>query len=316
MKLLVTGCAGFIGANFVNYILDTYGADTVVGVDSLTYAANRSALDELTRRERFCFYKADICDKEAIFRIFEREKPEIVVNFAAESHVDNSISDSAPFLRTNVLGTQVLLDASLMYKVRRFHQISTDEVYGDLPCDSADSFDESSPLLPSSPYSASKAAADLLTLAYHRTHRLPVTISRSSNNFGKYQHKEKLIPKIIEYALRCEPIPIYGDGQNIRDWMHVNDHCRAVDLIIRTAPDGMIYNVGAGNSYTNLEITRAIFQHLGLKSAKISFVPDRLGHDRKYAISCIRLCELGWRPEADFDSALSETVNYYAQNLK
>ena len=314
MKILVTGCAGFIGANFVNYELDTYPDDTVIGVDCLTYAANIEALESLKKREHFAFYKVDICDEEKIFEIFGAERPDAVINFAAESHVDRSIESSAPFVRTNVLGTQVLLDASVKYGVRRFHQVSTDEVYGDLPLDSEFSFDENAPLRPSSPYSASKAAADMLVLSYFRTHGLSVTVSRSSNNFGRYQHTEKLIPNVISRIKRGVPIRLYGDGKNVRDWLYVADHCRAVDLIARSSRGGEIYNVGAGNLLSNVKLVEKIIEISGVSEARVEFVADRLGHDLKYSQDSSKIeRELGWRPLADFDSALRETVLAYKQ---
>ena len=312
MKILITGCAGFIGANFSNYILDTYSDDEVVGIDSLTYAANEAALEALLSRERFSFYHADICDSLAIDVIFSREKPDIVVNFAAESHVDRSIADAHVFVETNVVGVQTLLDACLSYGVRRFHQVSTDEVYGDLPLGSAEVFGERSPLFPSSPYSASKASADLLTLAYHRTHGLPVSISRSSNNFGAYQHREKLIPCVIDNVLRKNAVSVYGDGKNERDWLYVLDNCRAIDMIMRKGRIGEIYNVASGNVIDNLSLVKYILSLLDKPESLISFVPDRKGHDRKYALDCSKIKkELGWEPSVRFEEALKSTLKHY-----
>ena len=312
MKLLVTGCAGFIGANFTEYWLDEHAEDTIIGVDCLTYAANLPALANLKKRDRFHFYKANICDFAAMEQIFQDEAPDVVVNFAAESHVDRSIENAGIFVQTNVLGTQTLLELCLRYGVKRFHQISTDEVYGDLPLDTEETFTESSSLKPSSPYSASKAAADLLVLSYHRTHGLSVSISRSANNYGKYQHAEKLMPKAIEYALNDRKIPIYGDGLNVRDWLHVGDHCRAVDAIIRNAPSGGVYNVGGATLLSNIVLVREILKQLGKAEGFMEFVADRKGHDRKYALCCDKITEeLGWRPQVDFVEGLRETIAWY-----
>jgi dTDP-glucose 4,6-dehydratase len=316
MTIIITGCAGFIGTNFTRYWLERYPEDRVVGVDCLTYAANRAALDELRTEARFGFYPANICDRAAMAAIFEAERPDTVINFAAESHVDRSIESSAVFIESNVLGVQVLLDLCLAHGVGRFHQISTDEVYGDLPLDSPDAFTEDSPLRPSSPYSASKAAADLLTLSYHKTHGLSVSVSRSANNYGPYQHPEKLIPKAVQYALDATPFPIYGNGQNVRDWLHVLDHCRAVDLIVHHAPSGSIYNVGGGTLLDNLTLLGRIHRTLGLEGA-ITHVPDRKGHDRKYALSSAKLTrELGWRPEIPFDEGLAATVAHFVGTFR
>lgn len=312
MKILITGCAGFIGANFTEYWLKTYPDDTIVGLDCLTYAANISALKALQTRKNFHFHKTNICNRQEVEKIFQNETPDIVINFAAESHVDRSIEDSKLFLETNILGTQVLLDISLKYRVKRFHQISTDEVYGDLSLDSSEAFSESSPLKPSSPYSASKAAADLLVLSYYRTHGLSVTISRSSNNYGKYQHTEKLIPKVIEFALNNKKFPIYGSGLNIRDWIHVDDHCRAIDVIVRNAPSGSVYNVGASNRVSNIILIKQILRILNKPESLIEFVTDRKGHDRKYALNCNKLItELGWIPQVKFEDGLKQLILCY-----
>lgn len=315
MKLLVTGCAGFIGANFCNYLLDNYPQDSVVGVDCLTYAANKEALDELKKSENLTFYKNNICDRETMEHVFATERPDVVVNFAAESHVDRSIEDSSAFIETNVLGVGVLLDMSKKYGIKRFHQISTDEVYGDTPLDCCESFTEDSPLKPSSPYSASKAAADLLALSYMRTHGLPVSVSRSSNNYGKFQHKEKLIPMAISRALEGNPVTLYGDGKNLRDWLFVLDNCRAIDLIIRAGECG-VYNVGAGNQVSNLDLVKRILSFLGKPDAEIVFVEDRKGHDRRYAVSPDKIKSLGWMPEAEFDKELKSTVRWYRENIE
>ena len=314
MNIIITGCAGFIGTNFTEYWLRAYPEDRVIGVDCLSYAANRETLAALCERERerFCFYEVNICDRAAMTRIFESEKPDIVINFAAESHVDRSIENSAVFIESNVLGVQVLLDLCLHYGITRYHQISTDEVYGDLPLDTDEVFTEESPLRPSSPYSASKAAADLLVLSYFRTHGLSVSISRSANNYGSYQHPEKLIPKVVQYALADRPFPIYGNGLNIRDWLHVADHCRAVDLIVHHAPSGSVYNVGGGTLCDNITLVGKILRQLGKPEDCIVYTADRKGHDRKYALSHDKLStELGWRPQVAFEDGLRETILWY-----
>ncbi len=312
MKLIITGCAGFIGTNFTKYWLSNYTGDEIVGVDCLTYAANLCALAELKTQKNFRFYKANICDAQKIEQIFQNESPDLVVNFAAESHVDRSIESSKIFIETNVLGVQTLLDLCLKYGIKRFHQISTDEVYGDLSLDSNDFFTENSPLKPSSPYSASKAAADLLVLSYFRTHGLPVTITRSANNYGKYQHAEKLIPKVIKFALQGKKIPVYGDGLNVRDWIFVEDHCRAVDAVVHGAPVGEIYNVGGGALLSNIALIKEILRQLEKKEDLITFVEDRKGHDRKYALDCDKLAlNLCWSPKVDFSSGLKQTISWY-----
>lgn len=316
MRILITGCAGFIGANFTKYWLDNYTEDTVIGVDCLTYAANLHALSKLKTHDKFKFYKTNIFDRQAVEKLFQNGAPDVVINLAAESHVDRSIADSRIFVETNVLGTQTLLDLCLQYGVRRFHQISTDEVYGDLPLDADETFTEESLLKPSSPYSASKAAADMLVLSYFRTHGLSVSISRSANNYGKYQHTEKLIPKVIEHVLRDKPFPIYGDGSNIRDWIYVDDHCRAIDIIVRSAPSGSIYNVGGGTLLSNITLVKEILRQLGKTEDFITFVADRKGHDRKYALNCDKLIsELGWKPQVKFSDGLKETITWYKKSF-
>lgn len=316
MRILITGCAGFIGSNFTKYWLKNHTEDTVIGVDCLTYAANLPALTELKAHDKFKFYKTNICDRESMEKIFRNEAPEIVVNIAAESHVDRSIEDSRIFVETNVLGTQTLLDLCLQYEVKRFHQISTDEVYGDLPLDTVDMFMEDSPLKPNSPYSASKAAADLLVLSYFKTHGLSVSISRSANNYGRYQHTEKLIPKVIKYAMSNKPFPIYGDGLNVRNWIYVDDHCRAIDMIVRNAPSGSIYNVGGGTLLSNITLIKEILVQLGKTEDLITFVADRKGHDRKYALNCNKLIsELDWKPQVDFSDGLKETILWYKDKV-
>ena len=312
MKILITGCAGFIGVNFTKYWLENHAEDSIVGVDCLTYASNISEVQNLLEYPNFVFYKTNICDREEIYRIFQTEKPDIIVNFAAESHVDNSIETPDIFIKTNVLGAQVLLDACVKYGIKRFHQISTDEVYGDLSLDSKESFTETSALKSSSPYSASKAAADLLTLSYYKTYGLPITISRSSNNYGKHQHEEKLIPKTIKMAVAGMQIPIYGDGKNVRDWLHVDDHCRAIDLILHTGKIGEIYNIGAGNEINNFNLVKQILLILQKDESLISFVEDRKGHDRRYSINAQKLkTELGWQPQIPFEKGLFDTVLWY-----
>lgn len=316
MTIIVTGGAGFIGSNFVYYILKKYSDYKIVCVDSFTYAGNIKTLDGALKSSQFKLYRADICDKKSIFKIFEAEKPDIVVNFAAESHVDRSISDPEVFLRTNVLGTQVLMDACLKYGTTRFHQVSTDEVYGDLPLERRDLlFSEDSPLRPSSPYSASKASADLLVLAYHRTYGLQVTISRCSNNYGPYQFPEKLIPLMITNALAKKALPVYGKGENVRDWLYVLDHCEAIDLIIHKGKAGELYNIGGKTEKTNLEIVNEICTKLGAKKDLITFVKDRQGHDLRYGINPEKIQkELGWTPKTSFEYGLERTIKWYLKN--
>lgn len=316
--LLITGGAGFIGSNFISYIMGVHPDYRVVCVDKLTYAGSMDNLDRVSDRKNFQFYKVDICDRENIFKIFESEKPDIVVNFAAESHVDRSIENPEIFLDTNIKGTAVLMDACIKYGVRRFHQISTDEVYGDLPVDRPELlFNEETPLRTSSPYSSSKAAADLLVMAYHRTYGLPVTISRCSNNYGPRQFPEKLIPLMVFNALENKPLPVYGQGINVRDWIHVDDHCRAVDMIIHHGRDGEIYNVGGSNEVANIDIVKLICRTLGKPESLITFVPDRKGHDLRYAIDSSKLRnELGWHPEVDFEAGIRETIEWYKERYQ
>lgn len=313
MTILVTGGAGFIGANFIFYWLDRYSDNRVVCLDRLTYAGNLSTLSPILEKPNFRFVRADICGRDAVYQLFEEESPDFVVNFAAESHVDRSIDDPEVFLQTNILGTAVLLDACRKYGVARFHQVSTDEVYGDLPLDRPESFfTEETPIRPSSPYSASKASADLLALAYHRTYGLPVTISRCSNNYGPYQFTEKLIPLMITNALADKPLPVYGTGTNIRDWLYIGDHCRAIDLILRRGRTGEVYNIGGHNEMRNIDIVKLICKELGKPESLISFVEDRKGHDLRYAIDPAKIRrELGWLPETDFAEGLRQTVQWY-----
>lgn len=318
MKILVTGGAGFIGANFIYYLLSEHPEEKLVCVDCLTYAGNLSTLDAALRRDNFSFYKTNICDREAVYAIFEAERPDIVVNFAAESHVDRSIEAPEIFLKTNILGTQVLMDACLRYGTQRYHQVSTDEVYGDLPPDRPDLlFTEETPIRTSSPYSASKASADLLAGAYFRTFGLPVTISRCSNNYGPYQFPEKLIPLMIANALNDRPMPIYGRGENVRDWLYVADHCRAVDLIIRHGRLGQVYNIGGHNEMRNIDIARLICRKLGKPESLITYVADRKGHDMRYAIDPGKIhSELGWLPETRFADGIDRTIQWYLDNRR
>ncbi|MBQ6067390.1 MAG: dTDP-glucose 4,6-dehydratase [Clostridia bacterium] len=316
MKIIVTGGAGFIGSNFIFHILKEHPADRIICLDKLTYAGNLSTLSDVMEKPDFRFVQADICDREAVFPLFEEEKPDAVVNFAAESHVDRSIEDPAVFLKTNVLGTQVLMDACRTFGMVRFHQVGTDEVYGDLPLDRPDLFfTEETPLRTSSPYSASKAGADLLALAYHRTYGLPVTVSRCSNNYGPYQFPEKLIPLMIANALADKPLPVYGTGENVRDWLYVEDHCKAIDLILRNGRVGEVYNVGGHNEMRNIDIVKLICRELGKPESLITFVPDRKGHDLRYAIDPAKIRDtLGWYPETKFEDGIGETINWYLEH--
>lgn len=316
MKILVTGGAGFIGGNFAHYMTNTYPNDDIVVLDALTYAGNLETLEPIMNKPNFKFVKGDIRDRAFIYDLFAKEKFDVVVNFAAESHVDRSIENPGIFVETNVMGVQVLLDASLKYNVKRYHQVSTDEVYGDLPLDRKDlMFTEKTPLHTSSPYSASKASADLLTLAYYRTYKLPVTISRCSNNYGPYHFPEKLIPLMISRALANESLPVYGKGENVRDWLHVHDHCTAIDLIIRQGKEGEVYNIGGHNERTNLEVVKTILKQLGKSEDLIHFVTDRPGHDLRYAIDPTKIeTELGWKPVYNFDTGIKQTIDWYLNN--
>ena len=316
MTILVTGGAGFIGSNFIFYLLKKYPANRIVCLDKLTYAGNLSTLSCVLEERNFRFVRLDICDREGVFRLFEEERPDIVVNFAAESHVDRSILDPGIFLQTNILGTATLMDACRKFGIRRFHQVSTDEVYGDLPLTRPDLFfTEETPLHTSSPYSASKASADLLVLAYHRTYSLPVTISRCSNNYGLYQFPEKLIPLTIVNALDEKPLPVYGTGENVRDWLYVEDHCKAIDLILHKGREGEVYNVGGHNERKNIDIVRLICKALGKSESLITFVADRKGHDMRYAIDPTKIHnELGWLPETKFEDGIQKTIQWYLNN--
>lgn len=316
MKILVTGAAGFIGSNFTYYMLREHPDYDIVGLDLLTYAGNLETLGPAIKNPKFKFVKADIADAPAMDKLFATERFDIVVNFAAESHVDRSITNPEIFLRTNILGTQALMEAARKHGVKRYHQVSTDEVYGDLPLERTDLFfTEETPIHTSSPYSASKASADLLVLAYHRTYGLPVTISRCSNNYGPYHFPEKLIPLIISRALNDESLPVYGEGKNVRDWLYVEDHCSAIDLIIHKGRVGEVYNVGGHNERTNLEVVKTILRELGKPESLITFVKDRAGHDLRYAIDPTKIStELGWTPETPFDEGIKRTIRWYLDN--
>ena len=316
MKILVTGGAGFIGGNFVHYMVNKYPEDMIVNLDLLTYAGNLETLKPVEDKPNYKFVRGDIADRPFIMDLFEKEQFDVVINFAAESHVDRSITDPGIFVQTNVLGTQVLLDASRAYGVKRYHQVSTDEVYGDLPLDRPDLFfTEETPIHTSSPYSSSKASADLFVLAYYRTYGLPVTVSRCSNNYGPYHFPEKLIPLMISRALADEPLPVYGKGDNVRDWLYVEDHCAAIDLIVRNGRVGEVYNIGGHNERTNLEVVKTILKALDKPESLIHFVTDRPGHDRRYAIDPTKIeTELGWTPKHNFDTGIQETIKWYLEN--
>lgn len=315
-KMVVTGGAGFIGGNFIRYMLDKYPDCRIICVDCLTYAGNLSTLSDFLGRDRFRFCKINVCDRAKIDQMFEEERPEVVVHFAAESHVDRSIENPEIFLDTNIKGTAVMMDACRKYGVRHFHQVSTDEVYGDLPLDQPDIlFTEDSPLRTSSPYSSSKAGADLLALSYYRTYNLPVTISRCSNNYGPFQLPEKLIPLMITNALAGRPLPVYGDGRNVRDWLYVEDHCRAIDLILQAGSVGEIYNIGGHCEMQNIELVRLICRELGQSEGLIIHVEDRKGHDLRYGIDASKINkELGWQPEVCFENGIRKTIRWYLEN--
>lgn len=316
MTVFVTGGAGFIGSNFIFYMLRKHPDYRIVCLDCLTYAGNLSTLASVMDNPNFRFAKVSITDKEAVDRIFAEEHPDMVVNFAAESHVDRSIENPSVFLETNIIGTQVMMDACRKYGIKRYHQVSTDEVYGDLPLDRPDLFfTEETPIHTSSPYSASKASADLMVLAYHRTYGLPVSISRCSNNYGPYHFPEKLIPLMIINALADKPLPVYGNGENIRDWLYVEDHCKAIDLIIHNGRVGEVYNIGGHNEMKNIDIVKIIIKELGKDESLIKFVEDRKGHDRRYAIDPTKIHnELGWLPETMFADGIQKTIQWYLDN--
>jgi len=314
--VVVTGGAGFIGSNFIFHYLSAHPTDRVICIDKLTYAGNLSTLASVMNRPNFRFVKLDICDREGIDKLFAEEKPNIIVNFAAESHVDRSIEEPEVFLRTNIIGTAVLMDAARKFGIERYHQVSTDEVYGDLPLDRPDLFfTEDTPLHTSSPYSSSKAGADLLVQAYHRTYGLPITISRCSNNYGPYHFPEKLIPLMIINAFHDKPLPVYGQGINVRDWLYVEDHCKAIDLIIHDGTVGEVYNIGGHNEMRNIDIVKLICKELGKPESLITYVADRKGHDMRYAINPTKIHnELGWLPETKFADGIKKTIKWYLEN--
>jgi dTDP-glucose 4,6-dehydratase len=316
MTIIVTGGAGFIGSNFIFHMLKKYPEYVIICLDKLTYAGNFKTLEPVLNNTNFRFHQVDICDRAAVFEIFEEYHPEIVVNFAAESHVDRSIEDPGIFLQTNIIGTATLMDACRKYRIKRYHQVSTDEVYGDLPLDRPDLFfTEETPIHTSSPYSSSKASADLLVMAYNRTYDLPVTISRCSNNYGPYHFPEKLIPLMIVNALYDKPLPVYGEGINVRDWLYVEDHCKAIDLIIHRGRVGEVYNVGGHNEKQNIEIVKMICKELGKPESLITHVGDRKGHDMRYAIDPTKIHnELGWLPETKFEDGIRKTIQWYLDN--
>ena len=318
MKIIITGGAGFIGGNFVHYMLNKYPNDQFICLDLLTYAGNLATIEQAMNKENFKFIKGDIADRKLVYEIFESENPDIIVNFAAESHVDRSIENPEVFLQTNVIGTSVLLDACRKYGITRYHQVSTDEVYGDLPLDRPDLFfTEETPIHTSSPYSASKASADLLVQAYHRTFDVPITISRCSNNYGPYHYPEKLIPLMIKNALEDKSLPVYGKGENVRDWLYVEDHCVAIDLIIRNGKVGEVYNIGGHNEKTNLEVVKIILKELNKPESLITYVADRLGHDLRYAIDPAKMQQqLNWQPTTTFEEGIKKTIKWYLENQK
>ena len=316
MKIIVTGGAGFIGGNYIHIMLKKHPEDEIICLDVLTYAGNLETLEPVMKNPKFKFVKGNIADREFVYDLMEKERPDVIVNFAAESHVDRSIVNPELFLRTNIIGTSVLLDACRKYSIKRYHQVSTDEVYGDLPLERKDVFfTETTPLHTSSPYSASKASADLLVLAYHRTYKLPVTISRCSNNYGPYHFPEKLIPLMIANALNNKPLPVYGKGENVRDWLYVADHCNAIDMIIRQGKVGEIYNIGGHNERRNIDVVKTILKELGKPESLIHFVTDRPGHDSRYAIDPTKIHkELGWLPATKFEDGIKKTVQWYLDN--
>ena len=316
MKIIVTGGAGFIGGNFVHHMVNKYPEYQIINLDLLTYAGNLETLKPVEDKPNYKFVHGDIADRDFVFKLFEEEKPDIVVNFAAESHVDRSITDPEAFVRTNVMGTTTLLDACRTYGIKRYHQVSTDEVYGDLPLDRPDLFfTEETPIHTSSPYSSSKAGADLLVLSYYRTFGLPVSITRCSNNYGPFHFPEKLIPLMISRALDDESLPVYGKGENIRDWLFVKDHCKAIDLVMRKGRVGEVYNIGGHNEKTNLEVVKIILKELGKPESLITYVTDRPGHDMRYAIDPTKIhSELGWLPETKFEDGIKKTIQWYLNN--
>ncbi|MCZ0703003.1 dTDP-glucose 4,6-dehydratase [Natronobacillus azotifigens] len=314
MRVLVTGGAGFIGGNFVQYMVDKYPDYTVCNLDKLTYAGDLTKHQSIEAKENYSFVQADVADRESIMALFEKEQFDYVIHFAAESHVDRSIEDPEIFIKTNVQGTQVLLDASKTFGINKFVHVSTDEVYGELTFDCKTFFTEETPLQPNSPYSASKASSDMLVRAYHETYNLPVNITRCSNNYGPYHFPEKLIPLTISRVLNEEKVPVYGEGDNIRDWLHVYDHCTAIDLVMHEGRVGEVYNVGGHNERTNLEVVKTIINSLNKSEELIEFVKDRLGHDKRYAIDPTKLEKLGWKPKYNFDTGINQTIQWYIAN--
>ena len=316
MKIIVTGGAGFIGGNYIHLMLKKHPEDTIICLDAMTYAGNMETLAPVMAAPNFKFVKLDIRDREGVYALFEKEKPNIIINFAAESHVDRSLVNPELFLQTNIIGTSVLMDACRKYGIKRYHQVSTDEVYGDLPLDRTDLFfTEETPLHTSSPYSSSKASADLLVLAYHRTFGLPVTISRCSNNYGPYHFPEKLIPLMIINALHDKPLPVYGKGENVRDWLYVEDHCTAIDMIVRNGKVGEVYNIGGHNERRNIDVVKTIIKELGKSEDLIHYVTDRPGHDRRYAIDPTKIKrDLGWEPTTRFEDGIKKTIAWYLAN--
>lgn len=313
-KVLVTGGAGFIGGNFVQYMVNKYPYYSIYNLDLLTYAGDLTKHWDIEQKANYHFIKADIADREVIETLFDKEKFDYVVHFAAESHVDRSITNPSIFVQTNVLGTQVLLDASKQHDISKFVHVSTDEVYGDLDFDPMTFFTEETPIQPNSPYSASKAASDLLVRAYHETYSLPMNITRCSNNYGPYHFPEKLIPLTISRVLNDQKVPVYGDGKNIRDWLHVYDHCAAIDLVLHEGVNGEVYNIGGHNERTNLEVVQTIIKALGKSEELIEYVTDRLGHDKRYAIDPTKLEILGWKPTYTFETGIAQTIQWYLDN--
>ncbi|KRG15749.1 spore coat protein [Virgibacillus soli] len=314
MNILVTGGAGFIGGNFVQYMVNKYPEYNIINLDLLTYAGDLTKHSIIEERENYHFIKADIADRETIMQLFKEMNFDYVIHFAAESHVDRSISDPEIFIRTNVLGTQILLDAAKKIGVKKFIHVSTDEVYGELDFDPTTFFTENTPLRPNSPYSASKASSDFLVRSYHETYGLPVNITRCSNNYGPYHFPEKLIPLTISRVLKNEKVPVYGDGKNIRDWLHVYDHCSAIDLVLHRGLSGEVFNIGGHNEKTNLEVVKQIISALNKSDDLIEFVEDRLGHDKRYAIDPTKLERLGWKPKYTFETGIEQTIDWYLEN--
>ncbi|MBU4501397.1 MAG: dTDP-glucose 4,6-dehydratase [Nanoarchaeota archaeon] len=311
MKIMVTGGAGFIGSNFIRYLLEKYDDVEIINYDKLTYAGNLNNLRDVEDNRRYNFVRGDICDNELVEKIIKKNEVEQLINFAAESHVDRSITGPEHFVKTDIFGTFTLLDACRKYNVKKYIQISTDEVYGSIE---KGSFEETDPLNPSSPYSASKASADMIVNSYYITYGLPVKITRSTNNFGPYQYPEKLIPSFIINALMDKPLPLYGDGLNVRDWLYVEDNCEAIDVVMQKGKNGEVYNIGSGNEKTNIDITKLILKALSKKESLIHYVKDRPGHDRRYSLDVTKIKNLGWKPRHRFEDAMRKTIKWYANN--